>query len=418
MNSTPTFDAMEETVPVLCKYLGIPLTRVFGILYGSGETSKLVGPFFSLGVAIRYYQGEKEAGRLSVTKYGQYLLNIAEQLNLHERPQYKPFFWFVDVKQEPPTEKRVPKSEIVKQPAKLTALEEMLKPFLPPKVIELETYGGGLTRMEYEKSDPSINIDNLVYWPVTQYLKSKRDEQERRKKNRSENKQRHYSLYAIGYAKNKTDMEEVVRIDINNPFYQNFIHESKTLHHRTQKFKNGCRIIWSSGQNINQRATRLLFPGLSKEEKEVFRIKGMCFVLCVGSADLKLQGFLPVNKAWKPVLDKGDAVPVTDEPAAGEESDSDSESDMDTDDEDSDVEIRPKAPKKVEPPPSTVTPPPPQVTVTPQVVVPDSIKPAPKATPKSITAEAKAPPKPTKNPAPPTNAAEPVAKKPRKAGAH
>lgn len=412
MSSEPVVE-----LPVLCKYLGIPLTRVFGIVYGSGESSKLVGPFFSLGVAIRFYQGEKEAGRLSVTKYGQYLLNIAEQLGLHDRPQYKPFFWFVDVKVDPPVEKRVPKSEIVKQPTKLAALEEMLKPFLPPKVIELETYGGGLTRLDYQKADPSFNIDNLTFWTSSQYLQSKRDEQERRRKNRNENKQRHYSVYAIGYAKNKTDMEEVVRIDINNPYFQDFItkKEGKTLHTKTQKFKNGCRTIWSSGQNINQRATRLLYPGLPKEEKEKERIKGMCFVMCVGSADLKLQGFLPVNKQWKPVLDKGDGKDDKDSIEIGvnheeEESDSDSDSEIDTDEEDSDVEIRPKALKKVSVEPPKVTN---VVDISaaiadyqPIKVVVNAPKAAPKTTPTNLSAEPKASPK-TKAKQPTHNAGEP-----------
>lgn len=139
--------------------------------------------------------------------------------------------------------------------------------------------------------------------------------------------------------------------------------------------------------------------------------------MCVGSADLKLQGFLPVNKQWKPVLDKGDSKDDSIEIGVNheeEESDSDSDSEIDTDEEDSDVEIRPKALKKVSVESPKVTN---VVDISAAVadyqpikVVVNAPKAAPKTTPTNLSSEPKASPK-TKPKQLPQNAGEPNSKK-------
>jgi len=291
---------------VYCKYLGIPLERVFGISYSIEGTTerRLVGPFFSLGVAVRYYQKENKEGRIKSSKYGQYLYNICEQLHVWENPEKTRILSEYD--EENKAWKLIPKQRLVKQ---TDLMEKVLIGYLPPVVDCLETHGGSLTRQQYLEADPSRQPAlGIVGMSVEDYQYRKTMEMVKRKKNRTLHKQREYSLYAVGFAKNKTDIQEIHRIDLNNDAFQRFISPTnKSLRQRTQKFRNGgCRIIYSAGQNINYRATRLLYSGLPKEERDKRKIKGMCFVFCTASADLRLQGFLPLNKDWTPTLDAGD----------------------------------------------------------------------------------------------------------------
>lgn len=339
---------------VFCKYLGVPLDNVvYGIVYGTPDKSRLVGPFLSLGVAGRYYVREFEAGKLRATKYGQYLYNICEQLGLLIDPTNEPLFR--NTNKEGQLVMKT-KAEIVKN---YTLLQTLVMGKFPPPVESLETYGGTLTRKQYVEADPTTGRGLGFY--VKNYLEQKVVEQQRRKTNRSQGKPKEFSLYAIEFDKNKTDLEQVHRIDINNPFFQTFVTGTKSLHIRTQKFKNGgMRIIFSAGQNINNRATRLLYPGVGKSERDALRIKGMCFVITTPNADLKLQGFLPVDTEWKPHFDKPDNVKDKEEE---EESESDSESDSD-EDSDSEEEVKPPQIVVVQPP-APVQPPLPVAPVAP-----------------------------------------------------
>lgn len=325
------------------------MSSVCGIIYGVGEKKRLVGPFLSLGVAVRFYQGEFRAGNLKESKYGQYLFNICEQLEIF-KPTHVAFENFSSLPltaSTPGDSARVlfPKSQIIKDYVKM---ENALAVMAPPPVNALETHGGTLTLKDYIAADPTYGTGQV---PLVNYLQQKQRELVRRKENRSHDKPDEMSLYVINYEKNKTDLESIHRIDFKNSWFQNFL--SCRPHTRTQKLQNGGRrIIWSSGQNINTRATRLLYPDMSKSEREVYRLKGLVFVGCSPKADLKLQGFLPVQPNWVPVLDKPDnhedlkekdkdAKPKDPREAINyhwEEDDSDSDSDSDSSDDDEDTQ--------------------------------------------------------------------------------
>lgn len=346
---------------VFCKYLGVPLTSVCGIVYGNGEKKRLVGPFLSLGTAFRFYQGEFREGRLKESKYGQYLYNISEQLGLfnsekHAKPQ-EDTFWVLAEDKDKTVWTLKPKSQIIKDYVKM---ENGLIAMAPPPVDALETHGGTLTLRDYINADPTHGKFQI---PLMTYLQQKNKELQRRKENKSNEKRDELSLYVISFEKNKTDIESIHRIQFKNSHFQNFL--ATDPHQRTQSLPGGGkRIIWSSGQNINTRATRILYPDLNKEEKELYRLKGLVYVACTHKADLKLQGFLPVVKNWQPVLhkpdnmdelkeakDAKDSPPKTPDPRRllnnfhWEEDDSDSSSD--DEDPDDDVEEPKKDRKRV-----------------------------------------------------------------------
>lgn len=334
MSGTPPQSPRSEPdpsshAPVLCKYLGVPLKSVYGVQYGDPvKGEKLVGPFFSLGAAIRYYRGEKNAGRLTLSKYTQYMVNICEQLGVDLITQYKPLFKYVDTQGEPRAEKKYTTKEILDSD-KLTKIDRVLDTYQSPPVEALETHGGELTWAEWKKQDPTYGPFDEMAISVLTYLERKAQDQEKRKKNKQERPRNQYSLYYIGFDKKKSDVEEVVRIELDNSYFQTFI-KSKSLHTRARLALNGrcARIIWSSGQNKNNRARRLLFPQ-SKKDDPNFQIKGTCFVLCCGEeSDLRLQGMLQITPNWTPIIDTGDK-PKDDAMEDGEDS-SDSDSDSDS----------------------------------------------------------------------------------------
>lgn len=353
---------------VFCKYLWVPLNEVYGVAYGEGEKRRVVGPFFSLGAAVRYYDDELKAGKLKPAKYAQYLYNVCDQMAFFDSP------WGTKVSTEVDSTTgalvNLSKAKVV---ANYQKVREALEELLPPLVSTLETHGGTHTLTSYAAADRTLTTPAKPI-SVEEYLLHKEQEQLRRKKNRVQGKPKEFSLYAIGFAKNRTDLEEVNRIDVNNKYFQNFIQCKKTLSIRTQRFKNGgIRFIFSAGQNINHRATRLLYPGISKEEKETLKVKGFCFVLTTPNADLKLQGFLPVNENWVPVLDKADneltdnlnpssttsstVVDDLSQKVIAYDSDSDSDDDSDSDSDSDDEEFTDLAPPQVVPSQNSVTPP-------------------------------------------------------------
>lgn len=189
--------------------------------------------------------------------------------------------------------------------------------YLSPPRSELETFWGRLTRIQYEFKDPSLNHfrENIFRTSLTteQYMKLKDIEKQRKKPKKTKDPSDELLLYAIDFRKNSdlNDTSGIVRIPLDNPFFLRF--KEKRPQFRVQTLDNGShRLIYHSGQQINHRATTTLYGRVDKEKKNDVRLKGMVYVICTRSSDLKLKGCLPLTTEWTPHLDSGDQVTAGD----------------------------------------------------------------------------------------------------------
>ena len=313
-----------EDQKVLCKYLKVPITdRVWGVRYSRKIAVKIMGPFYSLGVAIRYYMDCFNAGTLKNSKYTQYLMNIAEQLDMVPE-EYRAV--------------KTPEERAEHQKAIRKSLEQLAA----PHVSELETYGGKLTLSAYLDKDKTYADGKsgklLTSMTLAAYNTARQREAETRYQRRLSRKNTsEYTLYVIDW---RPDVERpIARIPLDNQYFTQFIKGKLVTRVQTSNKFQGCRIIWSHGQHNNTRATKILYGRKRRDNKEN-HIKGVCYVLCTQSADLRLQGVLQVDNGWKPILDSGDMLPdsepIVPPPVPKNDEDSDSSSDSSSDEEDED----------------------------------------------------------------------------------
>lgn len=275
----------EKNDEVYCKYTHLPLKRVFGVIYGDTKVRKLIGPFLSPGVGIRYYWEKMKRGELSQAKYNQYLTNFAGQLCIDS--------------------------------AVLLANPEE---FMPPAVDYLSSHDGSLSRQQYMDEDPTLTKfaeqSNRVGLTPQQYQTLKREEQSKKMPPKLPNKSEELLLYVIDARPDLEKAKRILRISPDNEYFTSFL--SSKHQARVQVLPNGStRIVWWAGQRINSLAMSCLYGRLPKELKrdKKYLLKGRVFVACTKSSDLKLKGCLPLTDYSQMIqLDLGDQKPETDEP--------------------------------------------------------------------------------------------------------
>ena len=368
--------------------MGIPITYGFGLLNKVRDTNnpnpkklRLTGPFFSIGVALRYYYELHKKNKIGVPAYHTYMFNLGDQLKAFERLDEQ----LKLAAPAPDSTPAAPGAIKKKSTARLWTdqHQQICEALMSPAIGVLETHGGNMTRELYAAADQTLKMHHSLtqFFTFEEYENQKSADAATRslnkKKNRPESK-----LYFIDFRKDVEENEAIKQIPTDHPAFKKYLTiPRRTLVVRTAE-GSGTRTVWYGGSFGNKRASRLIF---GQRNAKKFKLRGPVYVLCTPSADLSIRGGVALDKNWKgPVVDLGDQEDQTagdkktdkiaengpipavmdlsesdQEDGESEEGETDSEDDSDIDEEFVAAAFEPKpapAPKQTPTPPAPKTP--------------------------------------------------------------
>lgn len=372
-----------------CKYLGIPITYGFGLLNKARESNnvnprklRLTGPFFSIGVAMRYYTELWQREKIKDQAYHSYMFNLGDQVKafeqLEEQLKNEAALAAAEtakaaalLKQNNPAAAATTDQPKDSQPKAKKAAgrpwtdrhSSIIYALMSPCITDLETHGGSLTRQQYEKIDKTLAMHHSLtcYFTQVEYENQKNADAAAR----LANKKRHDPdgfLYFIDFRKNLPDAQAYHLVPVDHPAFVKYL---STQAHRTHvlqsKQGDGVRVIWYGGAFANKRASSVIFgKRLAKE----YKLRGSVWCWCSKNFDLSIKGGISLNTNWKgpeevDLGDNADAMQVESKkavtpvvlPVQAEDSDSDEDSDGDYSSDEEPAPTPAPAPKS-KPPPS------------------------------------------------------------------
>jgi len=313
-----------------CRYLKFPIQYGYGLVNKIRETKnkptdrkklafRLGSPFFSIGTAMRYYYEQMEKGSLHSSPYHTYMFNLGDQLHIYDELEAQlkakneadaatakatALIQKANTLASAPAETETPKPKKTSSVRVWTPRhQEIANLYMAPRIRDLETHGGTLSRADYEANDPTLRNKYAI---LNRYTAEVYNEQKihdalargfNKKKNRPESK-----LYYIDFRKNIETKDAIKQIPVDHP---SFLKYTETQHRTTvAKYGRGTRTVWYGGPFSNKRASNLIF-GQRRAKK--FKLRGPVYCLCTPDADLSIVGGISLDPTWKgPEVDTGD----------------------------------------------------------------------------------------------------------------